>query len=90
VPGKRLGDDHLLVRGLIDRNPGPARFKLTSLDRDVLAALVSHRWTNMMGDLSKPRLRTVVHHAGLFAAWAFVVWLGLDSAVFVSKSTETK
>ena len=31
---------HLLVRGLIDRNPGPARFKLTPLGRDVLAALL--------------------------------------------------
>jgi hypothetical protein len=29
---------HLLVRGLIDRDPGPARFKLTPLGRDVLAA----------------------------------------------------
>jgi hypothetical protein len=31
---------HLLVRGLIDRDPGPARFKLTPLGRDVLAALL--------------------------------------------------
>jgi len=31
---------HLLVRGLVDRDPGPARFKLTPLGRDVLAALL--------------------------------------------------
>jgi hypothetical protein len=31
---------HLLVRGLIDRDPGPARFKLTPLGRDVLSALI--------------------------------------------------
>jgi len=30
----------LLVRGLIDRDPGPARFKLTPLGRDVLAVLL--------------------------------------------------
>jgi hypothetical protein len=30
----------MLVRGLIDRDPGPARFKLTPLGRDVLAALL--------------------------------------------------
>jgi hypothetical protein len=28
------------VRGLVERDPGPARFKLTSIGRDVLAALV--------------------------------------------------
>jgi hypothetical protein len=31
---------HLLVRGLIARDPGPARFKLTPLGRDVLAELL--------------------------------------------------
>jgi hypothetical protein len=31
---------HILVRGLIERNSGPVRFKLTPLGRDVLAALV--------------------------------------------------
>jgi len=31
---------HVLVRGLIDRATTPARFKLTPLGRDVLAALV--------------------------------------------------
>jgi hypothetical protein len=31
----------VLVRGLIDRDPGPARFKLTTLGRDVLAALLN-------------------------------------------------
>ena len=31
---------HLLVRGLIDRDPKPARFKLTPLGRAVLAALL--------------------------------------------------
>jgi hypothetical protein len=31
---------HLLLRGLIDRAPTPARFKLTPLGRDVLAALI--------------------------------------------------
>jgi hypothetical protein len=30
----------LLVRGLIDRDPGPARFKLTPLGREVLSALI--------------------------------------------------
>jgi hypothetical protein len=31
---------HLLVKNLIDRDPGPARFKLTPLGREVLAALL--------------------------------------------------
>jgi hypothetical protein len=31
---------HLLLRGLIDRASTPARFKLTPLGRDVLAALI--------------------------------------------------
>ena len=31
---------HLLVRGLIDRNQSASRFKLTRLGRDVLAALL--------------------------------------------------
>jgi hypothetical protein len=31
---------HLFVRGLIDRASTPARFKLTPLGRDVLAALL--------------------------------------------------
>jgi hypothetical protein len=31
---------HMLVRGLIDRKSGPARFKLTPLGRDALAALL--------------------------------------------------
>jgi hypothetical protein len=30
----------ILVRGLIDRDPAPARFKLTSLGLDVLGALL--------------------------------------------------
>jgi hypothetical protein len=31
----------LLMCGIIDRNPGPARFKLTPLGRDVLVSLVT-------------------------------------------------
>jgi hypothetical protein len=30
---------HLLIRGVIARDPGPARFKLTPLGRDVLVLL---------------------------------------------------
>jgi hypothetical protein len=34
---------HLLVRGLVDRDPGPTRFKLTPLGREVLGALLKLR-----------------------------------------------
>jgi hypothetical protein len=30
----------MFVRGLVDRDPGPTRFKLTPLGRDVLAELL--------------------------------------------------
>jgi hypothetical protein len=33
----------VLARGLVDRDPGPTRFKLTPLGRDVLAALLKLR-----------------------------------------------
>jgi hypothetical protein len=35
-----VATQQMLVRGLIDRGPGSARFKLTPLGRDVLAALL--------------------------------------------------
>jgi hypothetical protein len=40
VPITQATAQHLLVRGLIDRDQGAGRFKLTPLGRDVLAALL--------------------------------------------------
>jgi hypothetical protein len=40
VPITQATTQHLLVRGLIDRDQGAGRYALTPLGRDVLAALI--------------------------------------------------